>query len=56
MNDQATRAISRRQMLKLMGTGAAGLLLAACTPQATATEKPVEPTVGEIKPSTVPIE
>lgn len=40
MSDQLKRSLSRRQMLKLLGVGSAGLVLAACAPQtATSTEE-----------------
>lgn len=37
---------SRRQMLKMLGVGSAGLVLAACAPQAQSTEAPTEDVSG----------
>jgi len=34
MKDQSKQFLSRRQMLKMLGVGAAGLVMAACAPQA----------------------
>ena len=47
MKDQSKKFVSRRQMLKMIGTGAAGLALAACTSPAKPTEQAQPPAAPE---------
>jgi len=42
MSTELNRKLTRRQMLKLAASGAAGLMVAACAPQATATPQVIE--------------
>jgi multiple sugar transport system substrate-binding protein len=58
MSDLLKRTLSRRQMLKLLGVGSAGLVLAACAPQATETAPPAEGEAGDVvdKPASSNIE
>jgi multiple sugar transport system substrate-binding protein len=46
MKDQVNKSMSRRQMLKMLGVGSAGLMLAACAPEAT----PAQPAEGQTTP------
>lgn len=48
MSDQSKQSLSRRHMLRLLGVGSAGLVLAACAPKATEAVKPTEGAAGEV--------
>lgn len=46
--------ITRREFLRVSATAAAGALLAACGPKATAVVEPTKPAVAEVKPTEKP--
>jgi multiple sugar transport system substrate-binding protein len=58
MLNQSKLGLTRRQMLKLMGTGSAAALLAACAPKAAETQAPQEaqPEVSGEQPATSKLE
>ncbi|RPJ43121.1 MAG: extracellular solute-binding protein, partial [Chloroflexi bacterium] len=57
MNDESRKMISRRQMLKLLGASAAGMVLAACSPQGGGETQPTSaPGQAATQPAAAPTE